>query len=243
MDKKLIAASLGGIVLTGVMAVGQSAVAAALCTEVTSLSAWAEVGSCDLGDKTWTFGSSSLLEAGGDASAKFDLVETAKSDFYRLLLQDFDDNGGGATSDDGFIIGELDGIVAYTIAIRDDPATPEDERYTRYFKSAALDSDTVSTGNLVEKDGKGFRDNEDGSVTDGDSFTLVSTNGDKDVKECSTCKPNRIVISDLRAETTAAIQTISDEYEQAAIIPEPGTLALFGLGLAGVGFFGRRRKA
>ena len=207
--------TLAVAISAGALALGSSSVfAQANCETINTIAQWAAAGSCEQGDKTFSFGSTNLL---GNAGLDFFGNGT-----FGFAINNFD-NGPGAQS----------WTLNYSVAVNDP---------TKFIHAMAAGADNPfgtepGFGSLLEKGvvgdpGGAFMLKVVDGVEDAGSFQLGLHATALGITET------------FSVEALGTLASVSNTFFQAdvPVVPEPDTLLLFALGLLGLGWFARHRK-
>jgi len=194
-----------------------TAASAALCTSTTTIAGFAALGSCDSTDKTFTWiRNSSNLDAVGLAIFADDPTE---QHFFSVIP------GLNALTAGTYTL-------AYTIGVN--ATAPAGKYIDRVSISQDVPQATpgVSFTKVVD-----LNDALDGVG----EFTLVAVNSAQVLVDLPGTPTKLWIYETVVVTGQGSVNSFTDGYTQNKSIPEPGTLALLGLGLAGLGF-ARRRK-
>lgn len=189
---------------------------------------------CDDQDKRWSFENTNLPSLWRDDLEAIDVTVLTSGgvDTHIIEWKEFED-----LNLPGFVI-------EGNIEVIDDPSTPENER--NMFSVDLVDIDTtVAVGPGGQIDITVFKQ----FFTDalfsmpllnniGDVLTLTSVNGALDFSLLET-PVKELWFRDTVTITAGTLLTIENSFRQVAV-PEPTTLGLFAVGLAGLGFARRR---
>ena len=212
-NKPLRALSMGGAVVL-LMAGGQAAAQGPCAGDMTVASIEGTPGfSCTFGDKTLSDFSFNTAVPGTA------LVEVGihGSDYSMTL-----DRDGGF-----FPSGTLPNLLDYTIAV---PPGHSGRlmAFAKFGCHVSVPSVTTSTTLIGNNSGSTTL----GPMTNGGTATTTLSPGDTSI----------IVTNSTSSTVSGQLNSITDDFAQQGVgVPEPMTLALFGLGFAGLGFATRRR--
>ena len=223
MTTSLRLAAAGGILLAGTMAFSQSAFSAPLCSTYTTVQEWVTGGGiCDDQDKRYEYGFT-------DLAALDDLGLQVKTN-----------------------VGPPD---THQFTIDPDPNVNATGNYVFKYTVEIFTGDLVFSAVGLSQEISSFDPNVttvkwvSNNAFDNNNIATLSVSGSDSTTAplCLNCK--KLWVTDYIAIGQGAggagdLISFTNEYRQTEIpVPEPMTTALFGLGLAGIGFARRRKTA
>ena len=213
LDRKALGIGVGGIAAALLMAGGQ-AVASTCASQMTVATIEGTPGfSCTFGDKTLSAFSFNTAVPGTA------LVEVGiHGSDYSVTL----DRDGGF-----FPAGSLPNLLDYTIGI-----PPGHSGTIMAFATLGVDVSVPSATTWTTLIGNNSGSTTLGPMTNGGTATTTLSPGDTSI----------VVTNNTSSTASGQLNSITNDFAQQGVgVPEPMTLALFGLGFAGLGFTARRR--